>query len=151
MGTVVNVNELLAEHVQLDVECIDRLYLNGYVPNLQVGGQVVRFLCDHLGNPIPSGAILEHIGERFRGEVARFAARRGIPLVRFAKGDRKIERMRPILARASSPGVAAIGQAQEFQWVATSYKQAKSTQQSAPRFSFQRAQRRVSVYYFSRR
>jgi hypothetical protein len=148
MGTVVNVNDLLAEHVQLDVECLDRLYLNGYVPNLQVGGQVVRFLCEHLGNPIPSGAILERIGERFRADVQRFAARRRIPLIRFGKGERKIERMTPILARATSPGVVAIGQAQEFQWVATSYSRAKSTPQSAPRFSFQRAQRRVSVYYF---
>ena len=98
MGTVVNVNELLADHVQLDVECVDRLYLNGYVPNLQVGGQVVRFLCGHLGNPIPSGAILERIGERFRSEVQRFASRHAIPLVRFAKGERKVERMKPLLA-----------------------------------------------------
>jgi len=25
----------------LDLECLDRIYLNTYVPNLQVGGQVV--------------------------------------------------------------------------------------------------------------
>ena len=25
----------------LDLECLDRIYLNGYVPTLQVGGQVV--------------------------------------------------------------------------------------------------------------
>ncbi len=31
-------NDLLDGHVQLDVECLDRIYLNGYVPNLQVGG-----------------------------------------------------------------------------------------------------------------
>jgi hypothetical protein len=148
MGTVVNVNEVLGEHVRLDVECIDRLYLNGYVPSLQVGGQVVRFLCGHLGNAIPSGAILERIGNRFRSQVQRFAARRAIPVVRFGKGERKIERMRPLLARAASSGVVAIGQAQEFQWVATSYRRPQSTPQSAPRFSFQRAQRRVSVLYF---
>jgi len=29
--------------VTLEVECLDRIYLNAYVPNLQVGGQVVRF------------------------------------------------------------------------------------------------------------
>jgi hypothetical protein len=133
MGTVVNVNEVLADHVRLDVECVDRLYLNGYVPNLQVGGQVVRFLCEHLGSPIPSGAIMERIGERFRGDVQRFAARRRIPLVRFGKSERKIERMMALLSRAASPGGVAIGQAQEFQWVATSYRRATSTPQSAPR------------------
>jgi hypothetical protein len=147
MVSVPNVNELLAAHVQLDVECVDRLYLNGYVPNLQVGGQVVAFLCEHLGNPIPSGAVLERIGNRFRHDVQQFAAGLGIPLLRFAKGERKVETMKPYLAGATS-GVVAIGQAQEFQWVATSYTRAKSTPQSAPRFAFQRAQRRVSVYYF---
>ncbi len=49
----------------LDVECLDRIYLNGYVPNLQVGGQVVSFMTAHLGNPIPSPAIMEKIGTAF--------------------------------------------------------------------------------------
>jgi hypothetical protein len=44
------------------------------VPNLQVGGQVVSFLTAHLGNPIPSPAILEKIGTAFRRAVASFAA-----------------------------------------------------------------------------
>jgi hypothetical protein len=33
---------------------VDRMLLNAYVPNLQVGGQVVLFLTRHLGNPVPS-------------------------------------------------------------------------------------------------
>lgn len=36
-----NVNDVLDGQVVLDLECLDRIYLNGYVPNLQVGGQVV--------------------------------------------------------------------------------------------------------------
>ena len=44
MAAVVTVNDVLDGHVGLDVECMDRIYLNGYVPNLQVGGQVVS-LC----------------------------------------------------------------------------------------------------------
>ena len=59
---------MLDGHVVLDVECLDRIYLNGYVPNLQVGGQVVSF-DQHLGNPIPSPAILEKIGTAFRRAV----------------------------------------------------------------------------------
>ena len=47
--------------VALDLECLDRIYLNAYVPNLQVGGQVVSFLTAHLGNPIPSPAIFDKI------------------------------------------------------------------------------------------
>jgi len=57
MGTrLLTVNDILAGHVTLDVECLDRIYLNGYVPNLQVGGQVV----------IPSPALIGKIGDRFR-------------------------------------------------------------------------------------
>jgi hypothetical protein len=30
--------ELLRDHVSLDIECVDRAYLNGYVPTLQTSG-----------------------------------------------------------------------------------------------------------------
>ena len=54
MSHVVTVPELLDGHTVLDIECLDRIYLNGYVPLLQVGGQVVTFLRDHLGMPVAS-------------------------------------------------------------------------------------------------
>lgn len=38
MATVVNVNDLLDDHVSLDLECLDRIYLNAYVPNLLTAG-----------------------------------------------------------------------------------------------------------------
>ena len=75
MASVVNVAEVLDGHVSLEVTCVDRLYLNAYVPNLQVGGQVVRFLRDHLGNPVPSPALFEKIGNRFRRDVKAYAQR----------------------------------------------------------------------------
>jgi hypothetical protein len=64
MTSVTNINEVLEGHVALEVECVDRLYLNAYVPQLQVGGQVVSFLTAHLGNPIPSVALMGRIGNR---------------------------------------------------------------------------------------
>ena len=42
----------------LDIECLDRVYLNAYVPILQSSGQVVAFMTQHLGLPIPSPAML---------------------------------------------------------------------------------------------
>lgn len=60
---LVKVNDILAGHVTLDIECLDRIYLKGYVPNLQVGGQVVQYLRAR-GFPIPSPAIIE-MGLRF--------------------------------------------------------------------------------------
>jgi hypothetical protein len=40
----VTTQDILDRHARLDIECLDRIYLNGYVPNLQVGGHVVQFL-----------------------------------------------------------------------------------------------------------
>jgi hypothetical protein len=108
MATV-TIDDVLDGHVVLDVECLDRIYLNGYVPNLQVGGEVVSFLTQHLGNPIPSPAILERIGTRFRKAMDSFAADNKIPVVRFGKADRKIEVMRPHLARQAGTGRAGVG------------------------------------------
>ena len=101
---VVTVNDILDGHVALDLECFDRIYLNGWVHNLQVSGQVVNFLTHHLGFPIPSPAILEKIGLRFRKAVAEFAAANDIEVVRFAKGERKLEVMRPHLDRLARAG-----------------------------------------------
>src|SRR5260370_4300872 len=98
MAAVVTVNQLLDGHVALDLECLDRIYLNAYVPNLQVGGQVVSFMTAHLGFSIPSPAILEKIGTSFRRSVSRFAEEEHIPVIRFGKGDRKIDVMRRYLA-----------------------------------------------------
>ena len=149
MAKPVTVNDVLDGHVALDLECLDRIYLNAYVPNLQVGGQVVSFLTQHLGNPIPSPAIFDKIGQAFRKAVGRFAEDEHIPVVRFTKADRKIERMRPYLAAQAATGrsgVAAIGVAQEYANVFT------GTQRDAPNgipwFSFVKADRRVTCYYF---
>ena len=103
MAATVTVNDVLDGHVGLDVECLDRIYLNGYVPNLQVGGQVVSFMTEHLGYPIPSPAIMEKIGTAFRRAVASFADADHIPVVRFAKDDRKIDVMRRIWLRRRRP------------------------------------------------
>jgi len=145
----VTVNDVLDGHVGLDLECLDRVYLNAYVPNLQVGGQVVSFLTAHLGYPIPSPAVFDKIGTAFRNAVRRFADDEHIPVVRFTKTDRKIEKMRSYLvaqARTGRSGVAAIGVAQEYANVFT------GTQRDAPNgipwFSFAKADRRVTCYYF---
>lgn len=149
MVATVTVNDVLDGHVTLDIECLDRIYLNGYVPSLQTGGAVVSFLTAHLGLEIPSPAIFEKIGTAFRRAVASFAEDNHIPVVRFDKTDRKIDRMRPYLARQAATGrsgVAAIGVAQEFAPVSTAIK--RTGQTTGVWFSFAVAQRRVTCYYF---
>ncbi len=126
IASVVNINDVLAGHVSLEVECVDRLYINAYCPLLQVGGQVVRFLTGHLGHPVPSPTLFRKIGNRFRCEVDRFAASAGVPVLHLKKpdrsrwDDRKLDHVRPHLDRAAREqhfGVVAIVVAQEFQRV----------------------------------
>jgi hypothetical protein len=65
---VVTVDEVLGGYVALDIECLDRVYLNAYVPILQSSGQVVAFMTQYLDLPIPSPALPEKISQRFRLE-----------------------------------------------------------------------------------
>ena len=104
---VVTVNEVLDGHVALDIECLDRVYLNAYVPILQSSGQVVAFMTQYLNLPIPSPVIFDKMGQRFRRSVASFADANHIPWVRFAKDDRKAEVMRPVPGPAG--GHRAVG------------------------------------------
>ena len=72
-----------------------------------------------------------------------------IPWVRFGKDEAKLEVMAPHLARQAATGragVAAIGVAQEFQRVWTASEGKTST--GTPRWSFFKADRRVTCYYF---
>jgi len=108
------VAEILADQVRLEVSCIDRIYVNGYVPKLQTSGQLVFFLSEHLGFPLASPALLGRLGDRFRAEVRRFIERQRIPVVRFQRGQRKDEVAGGIRRRHSGQeGVVFVGVAQE--------------------------------------
>ncbi|MCP4965050.1 MAG: hypothetical protein GY926_07425 [bacterium] len=156
MGTVTNINDVLDGHVSLEVECVDRMLLNAYVPNLQVGGQVVMFLTRHLGFEVPSPALFTRIGNRFRREVKTFADTNGIPILGLKKApdrsrwdDRKIDHVRPYVEAAEAEGrfgVVAIVAAQEYQWVFGGRDRAKSDK--ACSWDFTKSSRRVGVYYF---
>jgi hypothetical protein len=146
---VVTVNDLLDGHVALDIQCLDRIYLNAYVPTLQTSAQVVAFLSGHLGFPFPSPTLFNQIGQRFRRAVASYADANDIPWVKFGKDDDKLAVMSPHLRRQAATGrsgVAAIGVAQEFQRVWTAVEGKTST--GTPRWSFYKADRRVTCYYF---
>lgn len=156
MASVANINDVLEGYVALEIECVDRLYLNAYVPTLQVGGQLIRFLCRHLGHPIASSALLTPIGNRFRREVDRFAKEHGVPVLELKKpdrsrwDDRKLDHVRPHLERAEREGrfgVVAIVACQEFQWVFSGRNRQKKPG-ARPNFEFFKEDRRVGAYYF---
>ena len=62
----VTVNDVLDGQKLLEIDCLDRIYLTLSVPNLMVGGQVVSFLTQHEGKPVPSPALLDRRGQTFR-------------------------------------------------------------------------------------
>lgn len=157
VAAAANVNEVLEGHVALDLECVDRIYLNAYVPNLQVGGQVVTFLTTHLGNDIPSPALFKKLGDRFRANVKTFAESNDIPIMQLKRpdrtrwNDRKLDHVRPLLDKAEAEGrfgVVAIVAAQEIQKVFMGYQRGKGTHGKAVNFGFDKADRAVTVYYF---
>jgi len=86
------VAEFLKEHVALDVECFDRLYLNGYIPSLQTGEQLTYFLTRHLGNKIASPALLGRITSDFSKAAEAFIRDQGIPRVEFKRKVRSPQR-----------------------------------------------------------
>jgi hypothetical protein len=61
--------ELLDGHITLEVECLDRLYLNGYIGKLATGPGLSMFMRFQLGKPVPSPVVLGQVSERFRGAV----------------------------------------------------------------------------------
>jgi hypothetical protein len=142
---------LLADHVTLQVESVDRVYLNGYVAKLQHGGGIYHWLREVRGLPIPSPAMLGKIGDGYVREVERFAKQQGIPIEKFPKGVRKEEHVRPHFARAMDEGrtgVVFIGKAQEkahsFRGVLTA--EGKAAHQ--PWYVFQPCEVFVTWFYF---
>ena len=109
-----SVAEILNHHVSFELEAIDRMYLNTYVPSLQTGGGVVYFLKTQLGVRVPSTAMVAPMSERFVEAIERFVEREGIDLITFDKGQRKDDVAQQYLAAfEGEEGVLFIGKAQE--------------------------------------
>jgi len=109
-----NVAEILQNHVTFELEAIDRMYLNAYVPSLQTGGGFVYFVKNQLGARVPSTMVVAPMSQRFVEVIERFVATEGIDLVTFAKGQRKDDVAQQYLATfEGEEGVLFVGKAQE--------------------------------------
>lgn len=108
------VAEILDEHTTLEVECIDRMYLNLYVPILQREAGVAHFWRSHRGSRFPSGAQMGPMSQTFVRSIERFAEQEGVPLIRFKAGERKDDVAKRYLTEfKAEEGVVFIGKAQE--------------------------------------
>jgi hypothetical protein len=81
--------EILDGHVTLEVECLDRLYHNGYIGRLATGIGLVMFMREQLAKPVPSPVVLGQITERFREAVKELAPREQIPVYEFRHKEDK--------------------------------------------------------------
>ena len=98
----------------LDIEGIDRLYLNLYQPRLQSGGGVVAFFKGHRGAQVASTTLMAPMTRDFAAAVQQCAKREGVAIVHFAKGQRKDdETQRRLKDFTATEGVLYIGVAQE--------------------------------------
>jgi hypothetical protein len=111
---MLTVKEILTNKVTLDIECIDRVYLNGYVKHLQLPGGLITIIREQMGFPIPSPMVLPPFTQAFRKTVEQYAKEHGLSIVDFAKGEDKDEKARTHLAKfEKKQGVVLIGKAQE--------------------------------------
>src|SRR6266852_5031157 len=109
-----SIPELLNGHVTLEVECLDRLYLNGYIGSLATSGGLVTFMREQWGKPIPSPVVLGQATEKFREAVKALAEREHIPIYQFDHKEKKdtfANRIRQ--QRGLRDGIVFIGVAQE--------------------------------------
>jgi len=109
---MLTIKDILTDRITLDIECVDRVYLNGYVKHLQLPGGLITFIREQLGFPIPWPMVLAPVSDAFRKAVEAFAQAHGLTIVDFAKDEDKDETARTHLAQfPQSSGVVLIGKA----------------------------------------
>ena len=109
-----SVAEILNSHITFELECIDRMYLNVYVPKLQYEGGVVGFFRKHRGHKFASSALMDPMTKQFVASMEDYTKRQNIPVVQFRKGQRKDDVMKEQLERFNqTEGVVFVGKAQE--------------------------------------
>jgi hypothetical protein len=109
-----NLSEVLSDHVSLEVEGIDRMYLHVYRPQWQREVGVVGFFRYHRGYPFVSSALMDPISNSFVAAVETFAKQEQIPVAPFGKGPRKDDMAAEPLSRFhKTEGVLFLGKAQE--------------------------------------
>jgi hypothetical protein len=127
-----SVADVLRNHVTLEVESIDRMYLNVYQPKLQTEKQAACFFRFHRGQPVASSALMGVMTKAFLRQVDAFVERHGIPVVQFRKGQRKDDVAAEYRAKLpGGEGVLFLGKAQEK---VTIFRTERRTDQSGRKY-----------------
>ncbi len=140
--------EILKQHVSLEIESIDRLYLNGYIAGLQTPAAVAWYLRHHRGARFASSALLDPISRAFELSIERQVRAQGIPVHRFVKGERKDDKTQELLKEfRATEGILYLGTAQEK--MTTIRTEKRINPRTGARFPWLvRATAVVKVYYW---
>jgi len=142
-----SVAELQREHVTMELECIDRMYLNAYVPKLTSAAGVAGFFRGYLGQRFASTKDAGPMTDRFVTGIRDFLQREDVPLVRFRKGQRKDDVFQQRLRKFKAPeGVVLVGVAQEKARVPRTVRKHFGQGGTIPWIDYTTAM--VNVYYF---
>lgn len=109
-----SVADVIDQHVTLELESLDRVYLNVYQPQLQTPTAVFWFLRRFHGQGAVSSRKMKVLTDRFLDAIQTFADENQVPILAFEKGQRKEEIAEQHFKQfAGQEGVLFIGKAQE--------------------------------------
>ena len=116
MSLSATVDDVLKSHVTLEVESIDRMYLNMFVPQLQIVGNAVNFFRKHRGQTMVTMKMMSSMTVAYREAVDQYVLRHDIPVIHFEKDQRKDDVMKAELQKfCGKEGVVFVGVAQAVQ------------------------------------
>ena len=147
MNIAPTVAELQQENVIEELECIDRMYLNAYVPRLTSANGVAAYFRGFLGHRFASTKSAAGKTDAFVRKIMEFVQGEKVELVRFVKGVRKDEVMKRYLRKfAGREGVLFVGVAQEKARVPRTIRKRFGDGGSIPWIDYSTAM--VNFYYF---
>lgn len=142
-----SVAQLQRENVVLELESIDRLYLNAYVPKLTSANGVAWYFRGFLGHRFASTKAVAGKTDGFVRRILEFVQEERVDLVRFQKGQRKDEIMKKYLRAFRRPeGVLFVGVAQEKARVPRTIRKRFGDGGTIPWIDYSTAM--VNFYYF---
>jgi hypothetical protein len=142
-----SVADVIQKHVTLEVEGIDRMYLNVYQAKLQMEKGAACFFRFHRKQPVASSSLMGVMTNAFLQQVDTFVEQHGIPVIQFRKGQRKDDVAAEHRARFEGrEGVLFLGKAQEK---ANVFRTEKRTAQNGKKYAWiVKSATPVNQFYF---
>ena len=143
-----SVAEILSDHVTLEVEGIDRMYLNAVVPILQAEGGIAWFFRECRGYAFASSALMAPMTQAFVKALEDFARSEKLDVVSFEKKQRKDDVAAEYLSRfRGEEGLLFVGKAQEKASVFRTERRKNPTTGASYAWLY-RSTAMVNQYYF---